>query len=76
MFHDKRPVITPQSITFGAYDPHGDFTNDPNSRIEHLFLPWEDVDLTSLSAADAYAQERGRELLITVEPWSWARDWR
>jgi beta-mannanase len=76
MFHDKRPVITPQSIKFGAYDPHGDFTNDPNSRIEHLFLPWEDVDLTSLSTADAYAQERGRELLITVEPWSWARDWR
>jgi len=76
LFHDKRPVITPSSIKAGAYDPHGDFTNDPNSKIEHLFLPWEDVDLTSLSAADAYARERGRELLITIEPWSWARDWR
>ncbi|NKW10574.1 mannan endo-1,4-beta-mannosidase [Ochrobactrum tritici] len=41
-----------------------------------MFLPWEDVDLASLSTADAYAQERGRELLITIEPWSWARDWR
>lgn len=75
-FHDKRPVITTQSVTPGAYDPHGDYANDSNSKIEHLFLPWEDVDLTSLAAADAYAQERGRSLLISVEPWSWARDWR
>ncbi|HWK65953.1 MAG TPA: glycoside hydrolase family 26 protein [Rhizobiaceae bacterium] len=75
-FHDKRPVITPQSLTPGAYDPHGDFTNDPNSKIEHLFLPWEDVELASLAAADAYALERGRSLMITIEPWSWARDWR
>jgi beta-mannanase len=75
-FHDKRPIITAESITPGAYDPHGDFTNDSNSKIEHLFLPWEDVDLTTLGAADAYAQARGRSLLITIEPWSWARDWR
>ncbi len=32
-FHDKRPVITERSITPGAYDPHGDYTNDPNSKI-------------------------------------------
>lgn len=34
------------------------------------------MDLTTLSAADAYARERGRSLLITIEPWSWAREWR
>jgi beta-mannanase len=73
---DKRPIIAPDSIVFGAYDPHGDFTEDPNSRIEHLFLPWEDVDLSSLAIADEYAQQRGRSLLITVEPWSWSREWR
>lgn len=73
---DKRPIIGPESVTFGAYDPHGDFTSDPNSKIEHLFLPWEDVDLSSLSVADEYAQQRGRKLFITVEPWSWAEDWR
>ncbi|AAN33739.1 MULTISPECIES: glycoside hydrolase family 26 protein [Brucella] len=76
IFQDKRPVITANSVTPGAYDPHGDYTNDPNSKIEHLFLLWEDVDLTSLHAADAYVRERGRSLLITIEPWSWARDWR
>jgi len=73
---DKRPVITPSSIAFGAYDPHGDFTNDANSKIEHLFLPWEDVDLSTLAVADEYALARGRSLQITVEPWSWDRNWR
>ncbi|AYG69819.1 MULTISPECIES: glycosyl hydrolase [unclassified Rhizobium] len=75
-FHDKRPIITPQSLPSGAYDPNGDFSNDPNPKIEHLFLPWEDVDLATLGVADSYARQRGRSLLITVEPWSWARNWR
>lgn len=75
-FHDKRPVVLQHYVTFGAYDPHGDFTNDTNSEVEHVFLPWEDVDLSTLAQADAYALERNRALLITVEPWSWARDWR
>jgi beta-mannanase len=73
---DKRPIVGPDSIIFGAYDPHSDFSDDPNSKIEHLFLPWEDVDLSSLAVADQYALKRGRTLLITVEPWSWSVDWR
>ncbi|MGO4569776.1 glycoside hydrolase family 26 protein [Rhizobium sp. 2YAF20] len=73
---DKRPIVGPDSVVFGAYDPHSDFNNDPNSKIEHLFLPWEDVDLSSLAVADEYALKRGRKLLITVEPWSWAVGWR
>jgi beta-mannanase len=71
-FTDKRPVVTDASIDLGAYDPHGDFGNDSNVKIEHLFLPWEDVDLSTLSIADEYALQRGRNLLITVEPWSWS----
>jgi beta-mannanase len=73
---DKRPIISNGSIDFGAYDPYGDFGSDPNVKFEHLFLPWEDVDLSSLATADEYASSRGRELLITVEPWSWSADWR
>jgi beta-mannanase len=73
-FADKRPVITDQSVDFGAYDPHGDFSGDKNVKIEHLFLPWEDVDLSTLSIADEYAMQRGRTLLITIEPWSWSVD--
>ncbi len=44
--------------------------------IEHLFLPWEDVYLPSLNDADAYAMERGRALLVTLEPWTWSRSER
>lgn len=68
---DKRPVLHADGIRFGAYDPHGDFTSQKGVATEALFLPWEDVDLDSLKLADAYAMERGRNVLITVEPWSW-----
>ena len=66
----------PGTVPFGAYDPGGDFTDDPVPVIEHLFLPWEDVYLPSLNDADAYAQERGRALLVTLEPWTWSRSER
>lgn len=60
----------------GAYDPHGTYGNDEEVSIEHLFLPWEDVDLNTLSDAQTYAGARERSLLITVEPWNWSREWR
>jgi endoglucanase len=72
---DKRPVIHPGGSKFGAYDPHGDFRDEEGLATEHLFLPWEDVELSGLGAADDYAFERGRKVLITVEPWSWDLDW-
>lgn len=74
--YDKRPVLDDQSLRFGAYDPWGDFGSDARVKTEALFLPWEDVDLSSLELANAYAAERGRDLLISVEPWSWDRNWR
>lgn len=73
---DKRPTLHADGIRFGAYDPHGDFTGQAGVATEHLFLPWEDVDLDSLALADAYALERKRNVLITVEPWSWDVNWR
>ena len=73
---DKRPVLHADGIKFGAYDPNGDFGAQANVATEALFLPWEDVDLETLRAADASAQASGRNLLITVEPWSWDVDWR
>lgn len=66
----------PGDLPFGAYDPGGDFSEDTQPVIEHLFLPWEDVYLPSLYDADSYALERGRALLITVEPWTWSRSER
>jgi beta-mannanase len=71
----KRPVLTEKSIAFGVYDPHGDFGGESNVAIEHIFLAWEDVDLSTLPIVDAYVHRRGRTLMITVEPWSWASNW-
>jgi len=71
------PVQTSSAASaFGSYDPYGDFSADKSASIEELFLPWEDVDLASLPLADAYALQRGRSLLITIEPWTWSTDWR
>lgn len=66
----------PGTLPFGAYDPGGDFADDPVPVIEHLFLPWEDVFLPSLNDADAYALARNRALLITIEPWTWTQNER
>lgn len=66
----------PGELPFGVYDPDGDFASDGEVVIEHLFLPWEDVYLQSLYDADAYALERNRALLVTIEPWTWSRSER
>lgn len=66
----------PGTVPFGIYDPDGDFAADTEVVIEHLFLPWEDVYLPSLNDADAYARERNRALLVTLEPWTWSRSER
>ncbi len=64
----------PGTMPFGVYDPGGDYAADPEVTVEHLFLPWEDVALSSLVDADAYAMARNRALVITIEPWTWTRD--
>ena len=66
----------PGDLAFGVYDPSGTFRDDAGVAIEHLFLPWQDVFLPSLLEADAYAAERGRAVLVTIEPWTWTRDER
>ncbi len=66
----------PGEMPFGVYDPEGRFSTDVEVTIEHLFLPWEDVFLPSLIDADAYALERGRSVLVTIEPWTWNRSER
>jgi endoglucanase len=66
----------PGDLPFGAYDPAGEYSADNALTIEHIFLPWEDVALGSLLDADAYALERKRAMIITIEPWTWTRDER
>lgn len=68
--------IPPGTIPFGAFDPVGDYSDEEEVIIEHVFLPWEDVSLLSLLDADQYARERNRALMVTIEPWTWTRDER
>ena len=72
----KYPRINKPGIHLGVYDPYGNFKDYPGVAIEQLFLPWQDVELSTLYEADAYARARGRSLLISLEPWSWSGDWR
>lgn len=60
----------------GAYDPYATFSANGAIGIEHVYIPWQDANLASLEEADRYARKRGRDLLITVEPWSWSRSRR
>jgi endoglucanase len=66
----------PGTLPFGAYDPDGYFGSDDDLTIEHVFMPWEDVNLNTLVDADQYALSRKRSLLITIEPWTWTRSER
>lgn len=66
----------PGGLPFGVYDPDGQFEADKEVTIEHVFLPWEDVNLTTLLDADQYALARNRALMITIEPWTWTKSER
>lgn len=66
----------PGDLPFGVYDPEAQFQADDQVVIEHVFLPWEDVNLETLLDADQYALARNRALMITVEPWTWTRSER
>ncbi len=69
-------AVPPGIMPYGAFDPVGDYSDETDVLIEHVFLPWEDVSLVSLLDADEYALERGRALMVTIEPWTWTVDER
>ncbi len=69
-------VVPPGDLPYGAFDPVGDFSDETDVLIEHIFLPWEDVSLVSLLDADEYALARDRALMVTIEPWTWTVDER
>jgi beta-mannanase len=66
------PASAQDAVRFGVYDPHGTFSSASTINIEHIYVPWLDLDLGSISAASEYALARGRALVITIEPWSWS----
>ena len=52
-FHDGRPVVAgPDPMVLGTYDPHGDFTNDPVPKIEHLLAGLRAAGASFATGAD------------------------
>ena len=66
----------PSSVTLGVYDPSGSFANAGGVGLEHVYIYWQQIDRRMLRSKMAYARARGRNMLITVEPYTKASDWR
>ena len=64
------------SIEFGVYDPASAFSDAHGIGIEHIYVYWQQLDRRMLRERAAYAKARGRRLLVTVEPYTRAADWR
>ena len=65
-----------RSVKFGVYDPASAFAAAKGVGIEHVYVYWQQLDRRMVRERAAYAQARGRRLLITVEPYTHAADWR
>ena len=63
-------------ITFGAYDPTDQFGDVSEIRINHVFVQWNAFERNNLRKAANDAEIQNRELLVTVEPFTNAPDWR
>src|SRR5688572_6686012 len=68
-------IVADGDVRLGVYDPAGAFGSASSLSLEHIYLPLIRVDLESLQQAGSYAASRNRDLLITVEPWSWDGRW-
>lgn len=63
-------------LQIGVYDPHEQYGLSDGPSIEHVFIYWQSVDAPMLAAKMRLAAERGRTLLVTVEPYTKAENWR
>lgn len=61
---------------YGIYDPGSRISRNQIFSISHVFLYWQDINTTALDRSIATADRNGRDLLVTVEPYTLASDWR
>jgi beta-mannanase len=69
-------LFSDRKVLFGVYDPHLMFTQDRDVNIEHIFVYWQALDLAKLRQLLSNASERGRAIMVTIEPYTHASDWR
>jgi endoglucanase len=65
-----------RSVLIGVYDPHDVFRPSTRPRIEHVFVYWQAIDKATLTAKMQLAQMKARTLMVTVEPYTKAANWR
>jgi endoglucanase len=70
----RQPNAT--SIAFGVYDPHAVFADDHDVSIDHVFIYWQSADEQQLKEITLRTAARQRMLMVTVEPYTRAADWR
>ena len=64
-------------VELGVYDPESLFSYDSRLSIEHKFVPWQVDDAGDrVKAALRQASNQGRRLLLTLEPFTKAINWR
>ena len=74
--HAMRSGITGRPLPLGVYDPHDRFKSSTYPKIEHVFVYWQAIDKRMLTAKRRLAEKQRRTLMVTVEPYTKAADWR
>ncbi|WP_321343326.1 glycosyl hydrolase [Breoghania sp.] len=65
-----------RNVTFGIYDPASAFAGAGDIDIEHMYVFWQALDRRAFKARLSYAESRNRTIMVTVEPYTRAVNWR
>lgn len=57
------------AMQFGVFDPRGEFDDDSELKLRHVYVSWADFDAAELYARAKKIEMRGGNLLLTIEPW-------
>jgi endoglucanase len=63
-------------IDYGVYDPASLVRSSAKFNVEHIFVAWQAPDVASIDTKIGNANADGRSMMITVEPFTHAADWR
>jgi uncharacterized protein YhaN len=63
-------------IEYGVYDPASLVRGSARFDVDHIFVPWPAHDLALIEARIDEANTNGRSMMIIVEPFTHAPDWR
>ncbi|WP_176038629.1 glycoside hydrolase family 26 protein [Brucella tritici] len=73
---DAKSTDAKSQVVLGVYDPHARFYGSPYVDIEHIFIYWQTLDDGDLRRALYDAQNQNRAIIVTVEPFTKAPNWR